>query len=135
MAKTEPKITRAWKGFDKDLKCKGHQFEVGKEYKVGGTPVICGHGFHACTLPLDVLRYYPPCTSRFAEVELIGATKTNSEDSKACALKIRIVREISYVELWAAHKATVAAQEGVTATTGDSAHASSTGYYAHASST
>ena len=54
---SEPII--AYKGFDKDMKCRGFQYEEGKTYHMHGA-VLCKEGAHACTMPLDVLGYYPP---------------------------------------------------------------------------
>lgn len=54
---------KAYKGFDKGLKCRGFQYEVGKEYEEGGAN-LCKNGFHACENPLDTFRYYGPTDSR-----------------------------------------------------------------------
>ncbi|MHB2265004.1 DUF7666 domain-containing protein [Aliihoeflea sp. PC F10.4] len=63
----------------------------------------CAAGFHACEHPLDVLKYYPPATSRFAVVELAGATARESGgDSKIAAAEITIKAEIRLPELIAA---------------------------------
>lgn len=62
---------KAYKGFDKDLKCRGFQYEVGKEYEEQEVD-LCYKGFHACVAPLDVFQYYAPATSRFCEVEIDG---------------------------------------------------------------
>lgn len=59
MAKEEETKIIAYKGFDKDLKCRGFQYEVGKEYELpeGVEPELCKQGFHACESPLNVLDY------------------------------------------------------------------------------
>ena len=60
---------KAYKGFDKELKCRGFQFEIGKEYEEKDAS-LCDMGFHACENPIDVLSYYPPADSRYCDVEL-----------------------------------------------------------------
>ena len=83
---------KCFKGFDKDLRCKGFQYEVGKEYETERAE-ICEEGFHACEFPLDVLRYYNPADSRFCEVELDANEQTHN-DSKRVGKKIKIGAEI-----------------------------------------
>ena len=82
-----------YKGFDKDLKCKGFQYEIGKEFECEKA-VACETGFHACERPLDVLAYYMPATSRYCEVEQSGEMDANSDDSKVASTKIKIGAEI-----------------------------------------
>ena len=85
---------KAYKGFDKDLKCRGFQYEIGKEYEEE-TASLCNSGFHACEHPLDVLGYYPPIVgNRFCEVEIEDTGERNSDDTKVCGTKIRIGAEI-----------------------------------------
>jgi hypothetical protein len=85
----------AFKGFDKDMKCRGFQFEVGKTYRHDGPVRACASGFHACTEPLDVWGYYGPVDCRFAEVELSGKTATHDQDSKIAAAEITIKAELT----------------------------------------
>lgn len=82
-----------YKGFDKDLKCRGFQYEIGKEYECAAA-VACETGFHACERPLDVFSYYPPASSRYCEVEQSGETNASSNDSKVASTKIKIGAEI-----------------------------------------
>ena len=84
---------KAYKGFDKDLKCRGFQYEAGKEYQEQEA-ALCRKGFHACENPLDTFRYYPPTDSRYCEVEIDDNGQRNSDDSKVCGKKIKIGAEI-----------------------------------------
>lgn len=62
---------RAFKGFNKDLTCRGYQYEEGKEFHTERAE-CCDTGFHACEYPLDCFGYYDPAHSVFHEVELSG---------------------------------------------------------------
>lgn len=86
-------LLKAFKWFDKRLRCSGFQYEVGKEYQEPEAS-LCRNGFHACENPLDTFRYYPPTDSRYCEVEIDDNGQRNSEDSKVCGEKIKIVSEI-----------------------------------------
>ena len=46
-----------YKGTDKDMKCRGFQFELGKEYEEAEAK-LCEKWFHGCEYPLDVFAYY-----------------------------------------------------------------------------
>ena len=83
---------KCYKGFDKDLKCRDFQYEIGKEYEEERAE-ICNTGFHACENPLDVFGYYAPADSRYCEVEL-DANDQKSNDSKRVGNKISIKAEI-----------------------------------------
>ena len=85
---------KTYKGFDKDLKCRGFQYEIGKEYEEEKADV-CKHGFHACEMPIEVLRYYAPGEgSRYCEVDQSGDISKHSDDSKVASTKIKIGAEI-----------------------------------------
>lgn len=83
---------KCYKGFDKDLKCRDFQYEIGKEYEEERAE-ICDTGFHACENPLDVFGYYVPADSRYCEVDL-DANDQKSDDSKRVGKKISIKAEI-----------------------------------------
>ena len=87
----EKKIT-VYKGFDKDFKCRGFQYEVGREYEVTDKVECCESGFHACENPFDVWCYYDISNSRFALVEQSG--EIDSKKDKTCSSKICIKEEI-----------------------------------------
>ena len=85
------------KGFDKNLKCRDFQYEIGGEYETTDKPVRCtSHGFHFCENPLDVFGYYPPNEgNRFAKVEGGGDVSRDDSDSKVAVSKIKIGGEIT----------------------------------------
>ena len=85
---------KSFKGFDKNLKCRDFQYEIGGEYEESGKISACNNGFHACERPLDVFHYYPPATSRFCEVEQSGKLDRDTDDSKVASGKIKIGAEI-----------------------------------------
>ena len=87
------KEMKAYKGFDKDLKCRGFQYEIGKEYEEKEAK-LCEKGFHACEYPLDCFDYYSPATSRFCEVEIEDTGERNKKDTKVCGKKIKIGAEL-----------------------------------------
>jgi hypothetical protein len=93
----------SYKGFDKDLKCRGFQFEIGKEYE---EPIVsvCSSGFHACKRPLDVFNYYPPANgTRYCVVEQSGKFSEDGENTKVASSKIKIGAEIGIPDLVKAH--------------------------------
>ena len=89
---------KAYKGFDKDLKCRGYQYQIGGEYTEDSAE-LCKKGFHACELPHDVFNYYAPAESRFCEVDLDATDERNSEDSKRVGTRIKIGAEISVFDI------------------------------------
>ena len=87
-------IIRGFKGFDKDLKCRGFQYEIGKDYEQEGEVKCCKRGFHFCENPFDVFRYYSPSDSRYCEVEGDGNADEENDDSKVATSHIHISAEI-----------------------------------------
>jgi hypothetical protein len=84
---------KAYKGFDKELKCRDFQFEIGKEFEEKEAE-LCNKGFHACENPIDVFTYYSPADSRYCEVELEDVSDQTHGDSKRCAKRIKIGAEV-----------------------------------------
>ena len=137
---------KAYKGFDKDLKCRGFQFEAGKEYREEKAD-ICKSGFHACENPLDVFKYYPPATSRYCKVDL-DANEQKEDDSKRVGKKILILDEISlqdminagiaYIEAgvnWEDSASTNTGYRSASTNTGDSSVSINTGDYSASTNT
>ena len=87
-------MVRGYKGFDKDLKCRGFQYEIGKDYEQEGIVKCCERGFHFCENPFDVFRYYSPSYSRYCEVEGDGNSYKANDDSKVATSHIHISAEI-----------------------------------------
>ncbi|PVR78902.1 hypothetical protein C4665_11875 [Salmonella enterica subsp. enterica serovar Braenderup] len=85
-----------FKGFNKDLKCRDFQFEIGKTFHHDGKVEACGSGFHACECPFDVFSYYSPADSRFAETISFGITDREEDgDTKIASASITIKAELT----------------------------------------
>ena len=156
----ENKTIKGYKGFDKDLKCRDFQYEVGKEYSTDKA-VACNTGFHYCENPMDVLGFYAPCDdtgnpNRFCEVEGSGDFDT-SKDDKLCCTRLKVNAEIGLQGLikagvkfildrvkWNDNKqsntgycsaATNTGDRSAATNTGDCSAATNTGYYSAATNT
>ena len=91
-------VIKAYKGFNKDMTCRGFQYEEGKDYETNSVKV-CKKGFHACEYPLDVFRYYEPSKSVFHEVELDGDIDKDIDNTKVSSTKIHIGARLDIVGL------------------------------------
>ena len=89
---------KAFKGFNKDLTCRGYQYEEGKEFHTERAE-CCDTGFHACEYPLDCFGYYDPAHSVFHEVELSGEMDKSGDNTKVCATDIKIGARLSIAGL------------------------------------
>ena len=88
-------LIHAYKGFDKDLKCRGFQYEVGKDYEQDGNIKCCEKGFHACEFPLEVFSHYAPGeNSRYCTVTQSGEMDKREAGFKVASSKIHIETEI-----------------------------------------
>ena len=87
---------KVYKATDKDMKCRGFQYELGKTAEVEGDIELCEKGLHACEMPLDVLGYYVPGDgSRYFEAELEDVSdEKSSDDTKRVGKKLTLSAEI-----------------------------------------
>ena len=94
---------KAYKGFDKNLQCRGLQYEIGGTQEFDNVR-LCEQGGHACEAPLDVFSYYAPGDgSRYCVVEMDGVSEERGEDSKRVAKKLTVGAEIGIPGLVKAH--------------------------------
>ena len=127
----------AYKGFNKDMTCRGFQFEEGKTYEEKEA-ILCKRGFHACANPLDVFTYYPPATSVYHEVELDDVSEEKEKDTKISGRKIKIGKQLGLNDMISdsieismqMHEKNVGDSHAVTA--GDYRPAATSGYFSPA---
>ena len=139
---------KAYKGFNKDMTCRGFQYNEGETFETDRAE-LCKSGFHACENPIDVLRYYGPASSVYHEVELDGVSDERENDSKVCARKIKVGAElkpanmielgvkvdidsVKKVEKRDYSPAATSGDYSPAATSGDSSHAATSGDYSPA---
>ena len=139
---------KVYKATDKDMKCRGFQYELGKTAEVEGDIKLCEKGLHACKMPLDVLCYYAPGDgSRYFEAELEDVSDEKGDDTKRVGKKLTLSAEIGIPGLVKAQVEYVKAQcdfdnainkadaENKNHATGESGAASATGERGAASAT
>jgi hypothetical protein len=89
----------AYKAMNKNMQCRGKQYEVGKTYHEDKAD-CCNAGMHACENPFDVLRYYPLKDGpRFFEVECGGSVDKSEEDSKLACTELTVKGELNFAGL------------------------------------
>ena len=135
---------KSYKGFNKDMTCKGFQYEEGKEYETEKAE-CCETGFHACEYPLDCFSYYSPNESVFHEVEQDGELDREGSDTKVASTKIKIGASINIARIVKAsiqYTTQRAKKEnssdkdcGASSATGDYGASSATGYCGASSAT
>ena len=90
-----------YKGTDKDMKCRGMQYEIGKTEKSDGA-IRCGNkGFHSCEAPFDVLKYYPMRNgNRYFVAEADGKIdRGDASDSKLASSELTLKAEVKIADL------------------------------------
>lgn len=104
---------KVYKATDKDMKCRGFQYELGKTAEVEGDIELCKNGLHACEMPLDVLGYYAPGDgSRYFEAELEDVSDEKGDDTERFGKKLTLSAEIGIPGLVKAQVEYVKAQCG-----------------------
>ena len=88
----------AYKAMDKNMQCRGKQYEVGKTYHEDKAD-CCRAGMHACENPLDVLHYYKVADgARFFKVECGGDVAKGDEDSKFACTELTVKGELKITD-------------------------------------
>ena len=82
-------IIKSYKGFNKDMTCKGKQYAEGETFTEDDAK-CCDRGMHACEYPLDCFRYYEPANSIYHEVEQSGKFDRNSDDTKVASTIMKV---------------------------------------------
>ncbi|EDR6857776.1 hypothetical protein EF34_001989 [Salmonella enterica subsp. enterica] len=138
-----------FKGFNKDLKCRDFQFEIGKTFHHDGKVEACCSGFHACECPFDVFSYYPPAESRYAETISFGVIdREEIGDTKIASASITIKAELTLPQfiqrgiewIWSKIDKSLEQQimtgyQSAATNTGDRSAATNTGYQSAATNT
>ena len=93
------KVIKSYKAFDKNMQCRGFQYEVGKEYEMDGEIKCCERGFHACKSPMEVWDHYDMLSSRYAEVEQSGKIDKEENSTKVCSSRIKIKAELKLADI------------------------------------
>ena len=128
-------VIKSYKGFNKDMTCRGFQYEEGKEYEEE-TADVCHSGFHACEHPLDCLGYYSPNESVYHEVEQSGEFDRGEDDSKVASTKIKVGLRLDVAGLVkAAIDFTMSRVKKEARSDEDCGASSATGYYGASSAT
>lgn len=93
------KVIKSYKAFNKNMQCRGFQYEVGKEYEMDGEIKCCNRGFHACKSPMEIWDHYDMLNSRFAEVEQSGKIDEEVNSTKVCSSHIKIKAELKLADI------------------------------------
>ena len=92
---------KVYKGTDKNMQCRGKQYELGKK-EIDDGAIRCGNkGYHSCEAPFDVLRHYPNIDgNRFFEAEAGGTIdKKENDDTKLASSELTLKNEIDFAGL------------------------------------
>lgn len=93
---------KLFKGFTKDMKCRGFQYAEGETYHEDKAD-LCSAGFHACEDVLDCFGYYSPGGSVYHEVELEDVSDERDDDTKRVGKTIKIGAALDVAGICKAH--------------------------------
>ena len=86
---------KGYKGFDKNLRCKDKQYEIGRTEHEDAAR-LCEAGMHFCTNPHDIFEYYSAGEgNRFCEVTASEVSDEKKDDSKSVCKTLKVKAEIS----------------------------------------
>ena len=126
---------KGYKGFKKGLTCKGYKFQIGKTYEHDEEIKLCESRFHFCENPLDVLRYYGPADSEYAEVDADKVSEEKASDTKRICKKLTLSASLSLKAIIETGikfiKSATSGDNSHSATSGESSHSATSGYSSH----
>ena len=78
-----------YKGFTRNLTCRGFQYQVGKTYVMDSKDIeLCKSGFHFCLFPNDVFHYYNNPDDQYALIKAEGLIISDIDKSVTNHIKI-----------------------------------------------
>lgn len=84
-----------YKAFNKDLTCRGFQYEIGETYSMDESPIPCERGFHFCKSIAETYDFYQTTEdTRICKIEALGEVQTD-DNKKYCTNVIKIIEEIT----------------------------------------
>lgn len=86
-------VIKSYKGFNKDMTCRGFQYEEGKEYEESNA-LVCENGFHTCEYPLDCLGYYSPRKVYIMKLNRVESFRKNQTIPKLHQQKLKLVQNL-----------------------------------------
>lgn len=90
---------KGYKGFDRNLKCRDKQYEIGRTEHEDAVK-LCEAGMHFCTNPHDIFNYYSAGEgNRFCEVTASEVSDEKENDSKRVCKTLKVEAEISVFQI------------------------------------
>lgn len=93
---------KGYKGFKVEngrMYCRDFIYKVGEAYEILEYPILCRRGFHFCQSLNNVHSFYNLSNSVICEVEALGDVVNETDMSKSCTNKIKIIRLLTKEEV------------------------------------